>query len=385
MSSSSGSQSLPPQYLEAYIGHELVAVAAMFIVLDIICVTLRIFARHLSKARPGPDDYLVVPSLIFCVAVCAICITMVEIGGVGRHAAAFESDPSVLVRYVKLEVAFIYIYLFAVTVPKLAILSLYLRIFPEKPYRSACYVLSGVLVASLMANITAVSVACIPLKALWDPPSQGAHCINQNAFFRYSTLPNIITDLCMLILPLPVIWRMSLSTRDKLVLSLTFCTGSIGIIASILRFAAFVQTNDTTDPTWSSVKLAISGITESGVYLIASCLPTYRTILFHLQKVVNSIHLSKSRKTSKTRSGRRTGDENANVQLDNLGNSTQKTGYGNTALAKSYTYDSDIAHLVDPLRFQDVHSSSPSLEAGIACEEGIRVKNDFIITSDSKE
>lgn len=75
MSSSSGSQSLPPQYLEAYIGHELVAVAAMFIVLDIICVTLRIFARHLSKARPGPDDYLVVPSLIFCVAVCAICIS----------------------------------------------------------------------------------------------------------------------------------------------------------------------------------------------------------------------------------------------------------------------------------------------------------------------
>ena len=152
---------------------------------------------------------------------------MVEIGGVGRHAAAFKSDPSVIVRYVKLEVAFIYMYLFAVTVPKLAILSLYLRIFPEKPYRSACYIISGVLMASLMANITAVSVVCIPFKALWDPSIQGARCINQNAFFRYSTLPNIITDLCMLILPLPVIWRMSLSTRDKFGLSLTFCTGSM--------------------------------------------------------------------------------------------------------------------------------------------------------------
>lgn len=42
MSSSSSSQSLPPQYLEAYIGHEVVAVAVavMFIVLDVICVTL---------------------------------------------------------------------------------------------------------------------------------------------------------------------------------------------------------------------------------------------------------------------------------------------------------------------------------------------------------
>lgn len=89
-------------------------------------------------------------------------IATVEIGGVGRHSAAFESNPSVLVRHVKVEVVFIYIYLFAVTVPKLAILSLYLRLFPEKPYRPACYVILGVLVASLMANITAASVACIP-------------------------------------------------------------------------------------------------------------------------------------------------------------------------------------------------------------------------------
>ena len=154
-------------------------------------------------------------------------IGTVEIGGVGRHAAAFQSDPSVLVRYFKLEVAFIYVYLFAVTVPKLAILSLYLRIFPEKLYRSACYAVSGVLMASLMAHIIVVSVMCIPLKAYWDPSIQGAHCINENAFFRYSTLPNIITDLCMLVLPLPVVWRMSLSTRDKFGLGLTFCTGSM--------------------------------------------------------------------------------------------------------------------------------------------------------------
>lgn len=74
MSSSGGSQPLTHQYLEAYIGYEVVTAAVVFIVLDIICVALRILSRHLSKARPGLDDYLVIPSLIFCVAVCAICI-----------------------------------------------------------------------------------------------------------------------------------------------------------------------------------------------------------------------------------------------------------------------------------------------------------------------
>ena len=154
-------------------------------------------------------------------------IAQVEFGGVGRHVAAFESDPSVTVRYVKLELAFIYTYSFAVTVPKLAVLGLYLRIFPQQPYRSACYVISGILVASLMAVIIALSVACIPLKALWDAHIQGAHCIGQHAFSTYASLPNIVTDICMLILPLPVIWRMSLSTRDKLGLTLTFCTASM--------------------------------------------------------------------------------------------------------------------------------------------------------------
>ena len=75
MSSYSSPQSLPPQYLEAYVGYELFAVAIVFIVVDIICVALRICARYLSKARAGLDDYFVIPSLIFCIAVCAICIS----------------------------------------------------------------------------------------------------------------------------------------------------------------------------------------------------------------------------------------------------------------------------------------------------------------------
>ena len=249
MSSSNSPQSLPSQHPEAYIGYELFAVAIVFIVVDVTCVALRICARYLSKARAGLDDYFVIPSLIFCIAVCAICISefiisfsiipsvqkalahaqiaWVEIGGIGHHAAAFKSNPSVLARYAKLEVAFIYLYLVAVTLPKIVILSLYLRIFPTEPYRSACYVIAGVLVASLMANLTVVSVICIPLKETWNPNIQGAHCINQDAFFRYSTLPNIITDLCMFVLPLPIIWRMSLSTRDKIGLTLTFCAGSM--------------------------------------------------------------------------------------------------------------------------------------------------------------
>lgn len=164
----------------------------------------------------------------------------------------------------------------------------------------------------------------------------------------------------------------------------TISTTQRGMITSILRFAAFIRIDDTTDPTWRSAKLAIYGVTEPSVYLIASCLPTYRTILRYLREILNGSHLLKSKEPSKKRIDRRARDGNANVQFDNLEKSTQKMGYGNKALVDGYTYDSDIAHLVDSLRFQDVLSSSSSLEAGIGSEEGIRMGNHFIVTSDSK-
>ena len=154
-------------------------------------------------------------------------IVNVAMGGVGHHAAAFKPDSPVHVHYARLTVIFIYVYFVAVTVPKISILSLYLRIFPQRTYRIACYLLASVLMGCLLGNVLATSLICVRVKALWDTRTGEGHCFHQNAYFRYSTLPNILTDICMLILPLPVIWQMSLSRRDKVGLTLTFGTGSV--------------------------------------------------------------------------------------------------------------------------------------------------------------
>ena len=73
------------------------------------------------------------------------------------------------------------------------------------------------------------------------------------------------------------------------------------------------------------------------------------------------------------------------MRWDDLQASIQKTSYGSTALANGYAYDIDGSRLVDLMELQDVHSNSPSLEASIADENGIRVKSVFFITSGSRE
>ena len=52
-----------------------------------------------------------------------------------------------------------------------------------------------------------------------------------------------------------------------------------GLVASVIRFIGFFTIDAVDDPTWSAVPLIIWTIVESGMYLVACCLPTYRPLM----------------------------------------------------------------------------------------------------------
>ena len=428
--STSQAPDLSPEYIAAYTGYKTIIVTVIFICLETLCVALRVLARHLSNAHVGLDDILIIPSWLISMATCAIILgrfdqqlislfssftssnvslAMVHYGGVGRHASAIaETDPSVLTVFAKLEVAFVFLYLVAVTLPKLVILSLYLRLFPQQGYRKASYALCAVLVASYLADTVAAALICRPLSALWNPNIVGSHCINQNAFFRWATFPNILTDICLLILPIPTVWNTKLSVKTKIGLTLTLGTGSMyvstprieryirreirliipstcsGLITSILRFAAFTKTDDVTDATWSSVKLAIYGITETGVYLIAACLPTYRIILVTVQRHA-SLSLSKVSLTRRATTTEPSKD--ASLPLDYVQTSKQRSKYGNLVVAEHDSATGDDTNLVESASFYDPLSTSERGSAptwgssdgvtGIKVEHGVTITRGF--------
>lgn len=77
-----------------------------------------------------------------------------------------------------------------------------------------------------------------------------------------------------------------------------------GLIVSIIRFTEFFNEDAVADGTWAASKLIILSISESGTYLIAACLPTYRplavllwtkTPLSHLGSGSNKYGQSKGR------------------------------------------------------------------------------------------
>lgn len=64
----------PPGYLEDDLGPRTVAVASVFIALEIGIVALRFATRILYKLQYGIDDYLIIPALIFTLGTCIISI-----------------------------------------------------------------------------------------------------------------------------------------------------------------------------------------------------------------------------------------------------------------------------------------------------------------------
>lgn len=114
-----------------------------------------------------------------------------------------------------------------VAVPKLAVLALYSRLLTIEPYRTIIRVLATILVLSAIVIFVMCLNLCQPFEANWNPYIPGAKCLDQQAFYTYASLPNIVTDVAMLILPIPVVWKLHASKKVKLGLVATFLTGSL--------------------------------------------------------------------------------------------------------------------------------------------------------------
>lgn len=150
-------------------------------------------------------------------------------GGIGYHQADLAAtSPHKITTAAKYTLIIPLIYLPAVILAKLALLVMYARIFVKRTDLIACWVVAALMIANCVGAMVAGFFICVPLNYLWDRTIPGGgHCINVNAWYRWSSLMNIITDVVMLILPLPVIWKIQISRKVKIGLTITFATGSV--------------------------------------------------------------------------------------------------------------------------------------------------------------
>jgi hypothetical protein len=147
---------------------------------------------------------------------------------IGYHVEYLEQvNPGAVTLYFKYLIGILAWYYIMISIGKLAICMLYRRLFPQRSVLIVVYITAGVIILTAVGNLVVTLASCEPFSANWAPNDvQATHCINKEAFFIWGTIPNIITNVVLLALPLPIVWRLQTSTKAKVALTITFLFGS---------------------------------------------------------------------------------------------------------------------------------------------------------------
>lgn len=119
-------------------------------------------------------------------------------------------------------------YTITLTLAKISILLFYRAIFTGRKFELMTYGLAAFVLAWFLAVELLVFVGCRPIEGHWelsrDPP---AKCINQQNFFIGNAVPNILTDIAILCLPMAKIWDLQMSRKMKAAISGLFLLGGL--------------------------------------------------------------------------------------------------------------------------------------------------------------
>ncbi|CAG8952794.1 hypothetical protein HYFRA_00009039 [Hymenoscyphus fraxineus] len=262
--------------------HVVVALAT----LEVFFVALFYYSRLRFRTESNLDLWLMIPAFLTCFSHLIICIVFVKSACLGRHIEILT--PAQITLFLKLQIAISFLNAAAVVLPKFCILCLYHRVFKPKTYRYAIYFIAVWLGLQWLAHFIAQFSLCTPFEKQWHPKIEG-HCKSSFTLWTWLVLPGIISDVMIVLLPLPMIWRLQTNIGQKLGLTATFLTGSIGIITAITRFTKFLQAGNpvVSDLSWIAIDVVLWVTIPPGVYLIAACLPALRPLLVATVKDVN--------------------------------------------------------------------------------------------------
>lgn len=113
----------------------------------------------------------------------------------------------------------------AVTIIRAAIILLYIQIFPTRSFLVACYAALAVNSLFGASALIADCLICRPIAYRWAPDLIGGSCGDQKLLTMYVAICNLLLDVMVVILPMPILWRLQLTRSKKMSLSFIFGIG----------------------------------------------------------------------------------------------------------------------------------------------------------------
>jgi hypothetical protein len=110
---------------------------------------------------------------------------------------------------------------------KLSLLLFYLRLSHLAWFRLCVYVSMVLVVGYNLALVFPLLFACTPFRRNWDVSVTEGRCIDRTAVYMATAVLNMITDVLLLVLPVPMVVRLQMPPVQKVGLLGIFGVGSL--------------------------------------------------------------------------------------------------------------------------------------------------------------
>ncbi|KAH7348789.1 integral membrane protein, partial [Rhexocercosporidium sp. MPI-PUGE-AT-0058] len=268
-------------------------------------VTLgRFYVRFWITGAVFLEDWFCFVSWFLNVGFCIVGLLGSLYGGGGYHA--WEISPASMIKFQKLEYAAVIVYGPAVWCIKVTLLLILVRVFT--PFRRIITGVWAFIYAMLLyyVIVTVVKVfRCSPIPAVWDPDKPGK-CLDGFLLFTIDTSLSILTDVIILILPIPLVWSLQVTTKKKLRTIALLGAGGVATATSIVRLILVLNLDNSPyqlgDQTISIQRINLLVTAELSIGIICACLPAFNIFFAsdraHSQSRSRSIYVNTPLKLS---------------------------------------------------------------------------------------
>ncbi|THC99528.1 hypothetical protein EYZ11_000988 [Aspergillus tanneri] len=193
----------------------------------------------------------------------------------GKHE--HDVPQELLIQTLKLYFVAQILYKINIGLTKISILLLYIRLFIQRWFFITCLTWVAIISSFTLSTVISSILQCSPVQYAFNKSIRsGGSCFNLTAFWYANAVFNIFSDLVLVALPVPVICKLHLPLKSKLVLCSIFAVGIFVCITSILRITTLDIATSHLDITWNSIGSSMWTVIESNLGIICACLPALR-------------------------------------------------------------------------------------------------------------
>ncbi|KIX94462.1 uncharacterized protein Z520_09848 [Fonsecaea multimorphosa CBS 102226] len=218
------------------------AVTIVITVLATVFVAARFYTRAWLIRSIKQDDWWILAAWILAVGFStSICVAVRF--GLGKHKQDIPDDAFSALR--KAEYAFAILYNPSLMLTKTSIIVFFLSVMSKDvdPVFKWCNWLTLAVVNIAGTALTFFNIfQCSPVAAGYlYPTPENARCTDIVTLYLSSAPLNIITDIALLFLPMPILTGMRLPRKQKIILIATFSFGAFVAVVDVVRIAYLQQ------------------------------------------------------------------------------------------------------------------------------------------------